>query len=80
MYKNEVVIPTCLSCSQGGNIIVIGFTDDSIRFVDLRIKNTIIQELEGGHSDMIKAIKLSDDGMMCLSASSDATLRLWDIG
>lgn len=29
---------------------------------------------------MVKAIKLSDDGMVCLSASSDATLRVWDIG
>ena len=28
---------------------------------------------------MIKAVKLSDDGMLCLSASSDSTLRLWDI-
>jgi WD repeat-containing protein 48 len=58
----------------------MGFTDDSIRFIDLRIKNSVVQELEGGHSDMVKAIKLSDDGMVCLSASSDATLRLWDIG
>lgn len=28
-------------------------------------------ELEGGHSDMIKAVRLSSDGMLCLSAGSD---------
>ena len=37
-------------------------------------------ELEGGHSDMIKAVKLSPDGMVCLSAGSDGFLRVWDIG
>lgn len=29
---------------------------------------------------MIKCIKLSLDGMLCLSTGSDGTLRLWDIG
>jgi WD repeat-containing protein 48 len=29
---------------------------------------------------MIKAVKLSSDGMLCISAGSDNTIRLWDIG
>ena len=29
---------------------------------------------------MIKQIKLSPDGMVCLSTGSDCTLKVWDIG
>ena len=32
------------------------------------------------HSDMIKSCKISADGMVCVSISSDGTLRVWDIG
>lgn len=42
MFRNESVIPTCISCSAGGNIIVAGFTDDNIRFLDLRMKGYAI--------------------------------------
>ena len=39
-----------------------------------------MMDLDGGHSDMIRSVKLSSDGMLCLSASSDGVVRLWDIG
>lgn len=35
-------------------------------------------ELEG-HTDMVKAINLSPDGMVCLSGSTDGTVRAWDL-
>jgi WD40 repeat protein len=28
---------------------------------------------------MVKSVKLSPDGMICLSASTDGTLRVWDL-
>ena len=36
-------------------------------------------ELAGEHIDMVKSIKLSPDGMVCFSASSDGTLKMWDL-
>lgn len=36
--KYEQAIPTCISCSQGGFIIAIGYTDEVIRVIDMRIK------------------------------------------
>lgn len=29
---------------------------------------------------MVKAVKLNNDGMLCISTGSDHTLRLWDVG
>jgi hypothetical protein len=38
MSHNELVVPTCLSCSEGGNIVIVGFTDDSLKLFDMRLK------------------------------------------
>lgn len=57
LIKNEVVVPTCLSSSIGGNILAVGFTDDNLKLLDMRMKkgnDDNIFELEGGHTDMIK--------------------------
>lgn len=29
---------------------------------------------------MVKAVKLNSDGMLCISAGADHTIRLWDVG
>lgn len=42
--------------------------------------NEAMMKLEEGHSDMVKVVKLNSDGMVCLSAGADKSLRLWDIG
>jgi len=36
-------------------------------------------ELAGQHTDIIKCVKLSPDGMVCLSAGSDCTFKVWDL-
>lgn len=33
-----------------------------------------------GHTDNVRALVVNDDGTRALSAGSDATIRLWDIG
>jgi WD40 repeat protein len=76
-------VPTCLSVSSGGNIVAVGFTEDAIKVYDMRQGSSRQTddwyfELEG-HNDMVKAIKLSSDGMVCLSTSTDGTLRVWDL-
>jgi len=74
-------IPTCVSCSLGGNIVAIGYTDEKIRVMDMRVSENKRQVIElcGSHSDIIKCVKLSPDGLVCLSAGSDCTFRVWEL-
>lgn len=38
LFKSDLIVPTCLSCSYGGNIVAAGFTNDSLKIFDLRSK------------------------------------------
>ena len=81
MQKLPNAIPTCISCSQGGYIIAIGYTDEKVRIIDMRVKGNKPGEFEmqSQHSDIIKCLSLSPDGMVCLSAGSDCTLKVWEV-
>lgn len=80
IHNNEMAIPTCVSCSLGGNLVTIGFTDDKLKLYDMRAKGENFDlVLEGGHTDIVRKVKISDDGMICYSVGSDNTLRVWDI-
>ena len=35
--------------------------------------------LEGGHTNIVKQVRISNDGMVCYSIGADKTLRVWDI-
>ena len=35
----DQALPTSLSCSQGGSILAVGFTDEVIRIFDVRVRN-----------------------------------------
>lgn len=96
----DQALPTCLSCSQGGSLLAVGFTDEVIRVFDLRVRNKKSKKLNSGtgasggdsssnswqfelktegHSDMVRQIKLSPEGMVCLSAGSDGCFKVWDL-
>mmetsp|Transcript_7963 Transcript_7963/g.7459 ORF Transcript_7963/g.7459 Transcript_7963/m.7459 type:complete len:200 (+) Transcript_7963:683-1282(+) len=36
-------------------------------------------ELEGGHSNIVRQVKVSDDGALCYSAGADNSLCIWDL-
>jgi WD40 repeat protein len=68
-------VPTSLSCSHGGNLLAVAFTDENIRIIDFRVGPSLTKDignatmiLEGEHSDIIKKVKLSPDGVLLLSA------------
>jgi len=80
MYSSDTAVPTCISCSQGGMLVVIGFTDDKLKLFDMRMKGDDFHiDLDGGHSNTVKGVKISPDGMTCYSIGADNTLRVWDI-
>ena len=72
----------------------MGFTDEVIRVLDIRVRNKKSKKATSGrddtnswqfelktdgHSDMIRQIKLSPEGMVCLSAGSDGCFKVWDL-
>lgn len=86
MFKYEgQLVPTSLSCSEGGNVVAVAFTDETIKIVDFRIKNSgekssPVMVLEGEHSEFIKNISLSSDGTVLFSSGADCVVKVWDLG
>ena len=83
-YEGQLV-PTSLSCSEGGNVVAVAFTDETIKIVDFRIKNSgekssPVMVLEGEHSEFIKNIQLSSDGTVLFSSGADCVVKVWDLG
>ncbi|MBW0484425.1 hypothetical protein O181_024140 [Austropuccinia psidii MF-1] len=60
-----------------GSILAIGSPSKSIKLFDPR-QNFQISNLVG-HSDNVRSILISHDGRLVLSASSDTTIKLWDL-
>lgn len=82
----------CLSCTPSGSLLASGSPEKLIRLYDPRT-NRQVSSL-AGHSDVVRAVQLSDDGryvrsdrihvrlLTCsqlLSASSDTTVKLFSI-
>jgi WD40 repeat protein len=80
MTKKQKASIYALSCSPGGALLAFGGTDHIIRLWDPRSMSKV--DKLRGHSDTLRALVLSsrDQGRQALSASSDGTVRLWDVG
>jgi WD40 repeat protein len=74
--------PTCIGASESGNIVVIGYSDDSMILHDVRsgYKDKIRLEV-GSHTDTVKSIVFSehDGDFLCLTGGSDNKMKLWDL-
>jgi WD repeat-containing protein 48 len=65
-----------------GAVVAAGSTDAIVRVWDARDPSGCAKpafKLKG-HSDNVRSIAIDPSGRMCLTASSDRTLRLWDLG
>lgn len=72
----------CLATDSRGGLVAVGTPENGIRLYDPR-EDPASSGPAGqliGHTDMIRSMLVSSDGRNLLSASSDGTVRLWDIG
>lgn len=66
--------PTCIAASASGNLILVGYSDDSIILQDVRSQYQERIRLEvGGHTDTVRCIRFSqqDGDFLCLTGGSD---------
>lgn len=67
-----------LATNQSGTILAMGSPERVLRLYDPRSAAKLCKLV--GHTDNVRALLLSDDGRFLLSASSDATVKLWSLG
>jgi WD40 repeat protein len=73
----EVRAPSCVALSANGKRAVVGFSDGTLDYMDLRTRSVIYTLV--GHKDGVNAVELTADGKRAISASDDTTLKLWDL-
>ena len=58
--ERSAACPTCIGASESGNVVVIGYSDDSMILHDVRsgYKDSVRLEV-GCHSDTVKSIVFS---------------------
>jgi WD repeat-containing protein 48 len=79
IQESEVVSSVySLSSNGAGTLIAGGSPEQVVRLWDPRSGHQVSQLV--GHSDTVRKVLLSEDGAHLLSASSDATIRLWSVG
>ncbi|KAJ3177508.1 hypothetical protein HDU85_005878 [Gaertneriomyces sp. JEL0708] len=66
-----------LACNPAGNVLASGSPDKIVRIWDYNSSKPVVRLT--GHSEPIRSLLLSHDGRWVLSASSDATIKLWSL-
>uniref|UniRef100_A0A5S6R2H6 WD repeat-containing protein 48 homolog n=1 Tax=Trichuris muris TaxID=70415 RepID=A0A5S6R2H6_TRIMR len=67
-----------LGMNTNGTVVISGSAEKVLRVWDPRTCQKLIKLR--GHTDVVKAIVVSRDGTHCVSAGSDASIRLWHLG
>ena len=85
-FKKEMAVatehcPTCLGVSENAQSVIVGYSDDSLIFHDIRSNYQERMQLEAGaHDGAVKCISFSKDcDYLFLTGGSDKTLKLWDL-
>jgi len=67
-----------VAVSRGGDVIVSGSSDKSVRIWNAHTGDAALPTLEG-HTGNVLSVSISPDGRFIASASEDNTVRLWDV-
>ena len=65
------------SLATGPNLLITGGIEKVMRVWDCRSAKRITKLI--GHTDNVRSILCSDDGRKVISASSDSTIKIWDL-
>ncbi|PLW12701.1 hypothetical protein PCANC_14430 [Puccinia coronata f. sp. avenae] len=66
-----------LTTTPTGQLLAAGSPAQAISLYDPRLSSQVAKLV--GHTDNVRSILLSEDGSRLLSASSDATVKMWDV-
>ncbi|DBA02993.1 TPA: hypothetical protein N0F65_003181 [Lagenidium giganteum] len=71
--------PTCFVLSPTSELLLSGFEDGTVILMDLSdLSDVETYATEDNHSAMICAADFLDEKQLCLTASVDATIKVWD--
>ena len=62
---------------NGDNTVLTGAVDTNVKMWDLRMKQCI--NTYKSHTKEITCLDISPDAKMCVSGSTDGTLKFWDL-
>ena len=67
----------CLAVSRDASVYVTGSKDKECHIVSL--PDGSLKSVLNGHKGPVRSVRIICGGKMCLTASEDCTLRLWDV-
>ena len=68
-----------VSVSNGGNWVLAGLSDGTVRLWDLTNKDAITSQLLLGHAKPVESVFLTEDGNWGVTGSENGTVRLWNL-
>ncbi|KDO27406.1 hypothetical protein SPRG_06993 [Saprolegnia parasitica CBS 223.65] len=71
-------VPSCMSVSPTAQLIVCGFEDGRVDFVDFACAEPKLISSEVNHSSMVIAADCSDELHLCVTTSFDMSIKVWD--
>ena len=68
----------CLASNSFGTTVVSGSPDKIVKIHDPRTSDGNVARLTG-HSDLVRAVLVSEDGRIVVSGGADSMVKVWDV-
>ncbi|OQS05934.1 hypothetical protein THRCLA_01989 [Thraustotheca clavata] len=71
-------IPTCMNVAPTSQLMVCGFEDGRVDFIDFAYTEPKLITSEVNHSSLVIAADFSDELHLCVTTSFDMSIKVWD--